>query len=166
MIELRSFLLATALVLTLGACTSEVSKEPATSGAGDGATPVGSWSCDTEQAVAQWEARFEEDMAETPESQRAMARSRLEPLLAGIRGMHPLLEIQADNTFTLDSTNPDGTKERVLGTWRMDGDKVLMTGRIEGQDGEQTIVGRLDGDKIVCERGEGARAMQLIFSRK
>jgi hypothetical protein len=152
---LRRLAALAALSFTLAACTSEGS-----SGA------VGKWDIDLNDTVAAAEKAMNEQLGKMPEDQRAMMQGMMKPMLEGMKKMKATMDIKADGSFTVDSTDPEGKPGKVAGTWKLAGDKITMVGKEEGVEKEQTVVGTLAGDSISCEMGEGEQKVTMVFRRQ
>lgn len=125
---------ALAILLPLAAC-------------GGAATPVGDWDVD----MAPIRDLVRRSMGPTVDMMLTAQKAELDAMLAS---MSMSFRIAGDGTWTAERRGPQ--QQQMAGTWKLDGERITMTGRGAGEEGTDTLAGTFRGDAIelnVAEQG-------------
>ncbi|MBI5852058.1 MAG: hypothetical protein HZB39_13680 [Planctomycetes bacterium] len=147
-----SIILSLALLpLFLGAC-----------GSGSAASSAaGKWSLDPVSMSDMILKQQEKELAALPADERAKMEAMVKEQSKAMKGD---LTIGADNTFTV-TMDMGPMHSEVKGTWKLDGNRIAMTGKEVGKDKEETMFGALDGDRLTVEGEQGGQKMAMTFVR-
>ena len=74
------------------------------------------------------------------------------------------MTLAADGTFDVASEMPDG-KSQIKGTYKVEGDKITMTGKEVGKDKEEVKVGTVAGATITIEEEKNGQKMAMVFKK-
>lgn len=103
-------------------------------------------------------AAMQQNMPKTPGASTEETARMLEGMAKSMSGA---LEIKADQTLTLAGTLSMTPDQRDTGTWREDGDAIVVT-----TSGKKELRCTLDNGLLVCTPVEGKLRGQMIFRRK
>jgi hypothetical protein len=121
-------------------------------------TPAGSWDVDTGPMKESMMQTMGPMLAQMNAEQKQM----LEKQLAGVKMS---VDIQADGTWSAHLDGPQ--HEHIAGTWKLDGDKMTMTGKAEGEgEEEKVLTGTFKGDTMEMEGKEGVVSFKMPMKRK
>lgn len=79
-----------------------------------------------------------------------------------MKGFDGSIELKADNTFTMSMTMM-GQKQDATGTWKLDGDKLSMTAKVDGKD--DTKEAKFADGVISIEEKNGDKTMSMKFKK-
>lgn len=131
---------------------------PACGGASGAA---GKWTLDTAPLVAEMQKEIDKMSEADKKAGGAMATAMLEMM----KKMKAEMTLNADGSFAVSADNPGGTTSKIAGTWKLDGNKITMTGKEEGKDVDEVKTGTLDGDTINITEASGPKPMTMVFRR-
>lgn len=147
---MRTSIVLSLLLLLLCAC-----------GGSSASSAAGKWSLDPASMSGVILKQQEKELAAMPADERAKMEAMIKEQA---KAMKSDLTIGADNTFTV-TMDMGLMHSEVKGTWKVDGNRIAMTGKEVGKDKEETMFGTLDGDRMVVEGEQNGQKMSMTFVR-
>ncbi len=139
------------LLLLLGAC----------GGGSAASSAAGKWSLDAASMSDMILKQQEKELAAMTADERAKMEAMIKEQSKAMKGD---LTLGADNTFGV-TMDMGPMHSEVKGTWKVDGNRIAMTGKEVGKDAEETMYGTLDGDRMVVEGEQNGQKMSMTFVR-
>lgn len=128
---------------------------PFLSGCGEAkASVAGKYQIDKQEMEKTMLAEMPAEAKESPE-----AKAALKPMIDGMVGT---IELKADNTAMMTLKIPPMLDMSETGTWKLEGDKLTITGK--DKDGkEQAKAATLKDGKITLSEDQGGKQIQMVF---
>ncbi|MFO1053265.1 MAG: hypothetical protein U1F36_13720 [Planctomycetota bacterium] len=144
------FLVTLSLLLALTAC--------------GGGSVAGKYSLDTAAVKAAMMKAGGADADKLPADQKKQMEEMMNKM---VEAMKCDMTLGADGTFECVMEMPMVGKSSIKGTYKVDGDKITMTGKEQGKADakEETKSGTISGSTITMTEEEGGQKMTMVFKK-
>lgn len=127
-----------------------------------GSSVAGKYSLDTSAMKAEMQKSMGADADKMPADEKKQMEEMMAKML---ESMKCDMTLGADGTFDVAMDMPMVGKSSIVGTYKVEGDKITMTGKEQGKDKEETKTGTVSGNTITMTEDDDGKKMTLVFKK-